>query len=1294
MKRILKISALVLIALIVIVTSTILITLKVNAVHQFVISRVNAEIPGTLSLGRLRVLILDTRVEMFDLALDDSSGNRLADLEKLTVDISSTALLKRKLYIEEVHLEDPEVVLDLDPAGKLSLLGALGISQADTQKTETGQADTAEPFPVELRGFILENGNVLFTSKGDSLEVRAAGLSAKASGNLTARSADLKFQIDSASVTRSGERLPVTGFSLVARMNQMNLDTVAIELYAGSSKVILKGSADSLSGDPLLNVSAVADLALSEISLIAGIKEQLSGNAVLDLNANGRVTNPNLDLDLTYGGGTLGGYPIDTLFVQALLDNRILRLNPLFVTADMGRLTTTGSVDMQQFFSAGLLSPPASTRDLKYDLDIQGNSIPLKGLAPGLAGTARIFLSLDGQGVIPDSIQAQFRASADIASFRLNSSPAPMDVSLACSAAVDRGTALVHYLTGSLGETLLSLEGRYGIASSEVNAHMTLSAPDLANTLALAGVKNISGKAEVTARVDGNISDPRAGINLVADAIQYDSTRVGDIVLAADLYDGVATVRELTLNNRSSTLKASGRARILDNGTPVPVGQMTFDISLFSRKLLLGDFLNSIEGRVALDAEIRGVIDDPGGHVRLSVSDLMAAGQSISNIDLDARLSERRVSIVSSSVAVAPDEQIDISGWASLTDSFNLALVSPGISLTSIDAINAAGPLKGLLSLSLNAAGTYSNPIANGSLAIRKLEYEKRPLDDITLNMAFEDQQIDIDGELGGNLDASYNLGTRAFDADLAFENFLLTPFLALSGQPLEGGMTAALKASGNSDSLLDVNAVLDVEQLSIAYSNQPVIEARLNATLKNGAYSAPDISIVLADEGFLTGHAEGNLKGVHDIALNGDVPLSIAQRFTPDLDDIEGNIRLNGVFKRTPLESDLSAQVLLNDIGVTLPGLAQRLHSLNGRIVADQNKVQVAAVRGNLDDGVFNLNAGMELADFAPSDLEAEITLEALPVNVPDMLDLTVDARLQIGGTPDTARVAGDVTILDGLYYQNIDINPLAGIGERTRRVPAPPTEIDLPYLKSMLFDVSVNAQTPFRVDNNLAKLTITPDLMLMGTLETPSLSGRATVDEGTLAYAGREFDIERGVVDFVDPYSIEPEVDILGTVTVQKRIIQILASGGLNDLQFELSSSDPTLADQDILSLLVLGKTTAELQGESQTEESGQTNQQIIASLIASTFGEEIRSATGLDTFTIETGSDDDENSDRIALTLGKNITNRLNTIYTVESEEGEIIQRATAEYRLLNNLSITGFRNTRGIFGGELRLIWELR
>ncbi|MFP4680473.1 MAG: translocation/assembly module TamB domain-containing protein [Chitinispirillaceae bacterium] len=1294
MKHTLKIIALILVVLVLTLLGTVLAALKVNAVHQFAISRINAEIPGTLSLGRLRIFIFDTRVEILDFALDDSSGKRLARFDNLTVDMSSLALLRNNYVVENAELENPEIILQMDSGGELSLVKALGLNQKPAQKKQTTPPDTSKPFPLEIQNLVLENANLQFTTPKDDLDIEALGITVKGKGNTISPFAEMHLALDSASVERGGEYLPVESLSLVARMLQMNLDTLDLELSTGSSSLTIRGSADSLASNPVLNIASTADFDLWEIAAVAGLKEQISGMTKFGMNIKGPLADPNLNLDLTYNGGAYGEYPVDTLFLKALLKDRVLTVAPLHLIAENGNLDVNGRVDMRQVFPEGLLDTPSSPHHLRYDLAVSGKSIPLTDITPGLSGTAAVSLSLDGQGIDPDSMEAKLHASADMASFKLKNSPIPADAEVTCSAAVSKGKALVHLLTGSLGEASVLLKGEYGISSERIDADVNVSAPDLSKVLTFAGIDKTSGSTQIDASIAGNILNPQARINLDASTIQHDSIRIGDVSLLADLSNGTAYVDSLAVENSNSSLHASGQARILDNGTFVPVEKMFFSLNLSSPSLALEDFMNSVKGRVALDADVKGTVENPNGYVKLSASDLVAGGQTISEVDFDARLDQQRMNIVSSSVLVAPGEKLNITGWASIKDSFSIALSSPGISLTTINALKSQGPVNGIFSIDVQAEGTYSDPDAAGQLAVTDILYEDKPLDDLNLDFRLKNEQITLDGNVGGNLQASYNLESRFFTADLEFDNFTLTPYLALSGQQLEGILTAALSASGSIDSLSTVIADLNLNQLRLGYQNKRIVEARLHGSLKDGNYSIPDISLTMDEGGFLSGNAQGNLKNIHEIALKGDIPLSVAQNFTTDLDEIEGNVRINGVMKKIPHQTDLSAQLFLSDIGLTLPGLSQRLHSLNGQILADQSGIRVAQLRGNLEDGVFNMNGNMNLVDFAPSDINADINFEALPVSVPDMLDLVLDAELRVGGTPDTTRVEGDVTLLDGLYYQDVEINPFAGIGKRTRELPAPSPEITFPYLRNMIFDIAVKAQSPFRVDNNLAKLTIAPDLMLRGTLENPSLNGRANVEEGTISYVGRTFSVQRGVVDFVDPYSIEPEIDILGSVSVEERTIRVLANGELDDLRFQLSSDDPTLADQDLLSLLVLGKTTAELQGEGESEEKEQTNQQIIASLIASTLGEEIKTATGLDTLSVETGDEDDQDSDRIALTLGKSITNRLNTLYTVESEDGEIVQRATAEYRLFNNLSITGFRNTRGIYGGELRLIWELR
>ena len=109
------------------------------------------------------------------------------------------------------------------------------------------------------------------------------------------------------------------------------------------------------------------------------------------------------------------------------------------------------------------------------------------------------------------------------------------------------------------------------------------------------------------------------------------------------------------------------------------------------------------------------------------------------------------------------------------------------------------------------------------------------------------------------------------------------------------------------------------------------------------------------------------------------------------------------------------------------------------------------------------------------------------------------------------------------------------------------------------------------------------------------------------------------------------------------------------------------------------------------------GGSTEQLLAQLVDATMGKGIKNATGLDMFAIETGAKDEteeEASDRIEVTVGKALSKRLMTKYSIESEKGELTQKAIIEYKLLENILLQTFNDDKGNYGGELQLRWEFR
>ncbi len=1403
MKRIFIITVVIPASFITVLYGTLFLCVNSSAVQRLVISRVNRVIPGEFTLGSLHLSLFKLSVELRDVSLADSSGRKLAGIKRLLVAISLPHLLQRTLVVQNAVVEHPWAVLEVDSGGHLSLLGAFPQSRAKLKKKVRA---VAKPFQIEVRDIGIVGGKVFFAAPQDSMQVHAYGFSVAANGATGSRSADATVAFDSVDLERNSGSLHLYDLALTACMRDMNLDTVDVWLRTRNSTFTLHGKASGPVDSPYVNIHVDAAIALAEVSTAAGLDGEFGGIAEFKLNLRGRAANPDLDLTVVYDGGRVAGYPVDSLSLTARLNDRVLTLMPLHVTAGAGRADVCGDIDARGMFPGGFLAAQGSLQELTYSLAISGEKISLKKMAPGMSGTAAVSMALDGHGVHPDSFAATLGVSAHVTSLQLDTSTMPLDAVVACSASVERGTVLVRRLTGMLGSTALALTGRYRIPAGEMDAAMNVAVPALDTLSGFAGIDSVAGSATISAHVKGDLKHPQAAIGLSAAAVSFRNVNIGDITFAAELdRDGTARVKHLALANKNSQVQFTGSAKVLENGAPLPVDRMTFDCSLVSprlfigdfidsieglnrsgsaalsahikgdlkhpqaiidlnvdsiayrklrignialggglepdgtvwvkrlelvngtsaarlagsanilengalvpvdrivfdgsfvsKRLVAGDFIDSVEGTATIDAQIKGTVGDLRGYILLSAADLAAAGQRMARIDLDARFEGQRASIQPLRIVVRSGQDLTLTGWATLTDSFAVALSVPGIHLNTIAALAKVDSLDGMFSMDLQVNGTYTRPEAHGKLGVRNIRMGAAAFDDVGLHLDLRNQQLEVTGTAAGDLHAGYNIDSKAFMADLTFNNFLLTPYLALSGQQLDGALTAEVKVSGTADSITGIAGSVHIAHLFLGYKYVPIIETHdLNASLENTRYTVPDFNILLAGEGKLKGHAHGLLEGPHDASLSGTVPLTIIRHFTTDFGDIEGNVGIDAFFKGTAKASDLKADVRLNNIGMTIPGLSQRLHSLNGRILADPKALKIETLQGNLDDGVFAMNGEMALDELAPSKMRANITLDALPVGIPDMLDMVLNARLRIAGTPDTAQVTGNITLLDGLYYQDVVINPLTGMGRRQRKEKAQPAEITMPYLRNMRFDVGVRARSPLRVDDNLAQLTIAPDLQLTGTFTSPSLYGRADVEQGTITYLKRVFTVERGVVDFVNPYAIEPRVDIKGTIPVQGQVIQIALSGSPDDLVFTLSSDNPAMEDQDILSLLILGRTTAELQSDIKSgDAAGQSNQQMIASLVASTFGENIKKAAGLDVLEVETGSDTSGNSDRIAVTVGKQLTKRLGTKYTVESEAGQIIQRATAEYRILQDLFISGFQDTRGVYGGELRFKWEKR
>jgi outer membrane protein assembly complex protein YaeT len=222
--------------------------------------------------------------------------------------------------------------------------------------------------------------------------------------------------------------------------------------------------------------------------------------------------------------------------------------------------------------------------------------------------------------------------------------------------------------------------------------------------------------------------------------------------------------------------------------------------------------------------------------------------------------------------------------------------------------------------------------------------------------------------------------------------------------------------------------------------------------------------------------------------------------------------------------------------------------------------------------------------------------------------------------------------------------------------------------------------------VDNNLATAEVTADLRITGTPYEPGLAGRLTVlEEGEITLNERRYQVERGVLTFIDERRIYPQFDLRLNTTAGNYDVTVAVTGTPDDTETVLTS-DPTLPEPDIMALLVTGRTLEEMRGE----EFEVAQEQVLSYLsgrIGSRLGRGLERATGLSDVRIEPQLIANEANPSARLTIGQELTDDLKLVYSTSLTDPDD-QIWVAEYDVTRRFESRAIRQSDNSYRLELR------
>jgi hypothetical protein len=553
---------------------------------------------------------------------------------------------------------------------------------------------------------------------------------------------------------------------------------------------------------------------------------------------------------------------------------------------------------------------------------------------------------------------------------------------------------------------------------------------------------------------------------------------------------------------------------------------------------------------------------------------------------------------------------------------------------------------------------------------------------------------------------------------DLNFFDTSLDPYLRFFGPELAGYLVAT--ASGrvhvegplSSFEQVDVTATLDAAQLTLLqFTLQNEDPVRL--ALRGNRFSIEHARLVGADTSLtLEGGVDFGSEQVN-VGLSGDASLTILQLFFPEM-------RTSGAAAvRARLEGPVDGFRLAGQAQITGGRLRHRafqqsLSEINGTIVFDRSGVNLDALSARLGEGRVQFGGGILLDGTAVSEFNVRARGTAMNLRYPEGLRSTVNADLELTGTPSAPRLTGNVDVLRATYRAPLD--PSAGLlgylsaasGQlRAEEVlPEPvPEETGFP----LVFDVRVVANRLSEPIMNLPDLTIyaSADLQFSGTVDRPQLSGSLTIDPGrsVLFFSGNRFVFQRGTITFLgggtgfDPFF---DIELVTRVRVPYQTYQVnlRVTGTENSFVPSLTADPPIASDVEILGLL-FGELPDLRQVEQRSLQSPQQAQatllrtaaaQLLASPITTGVQRALQQVVPFDTIAI-TPVLGDSTADRLnptaRITVGQRLSSRVYVTYSRALNAASEYEVILIEYDQTDRLSWVLSRNEDRTFALDFRI-----
>jgi len=1234
-------------------------------------------------------------VDMYDVVVDGAAPYQtppLLQVDHLAVGVQIVSILQRKWYLNDIVINHPVARVQVDENGNTNL-----------PKSKSDQSTSV--FDLDIRHVMVGQGEVYYndrksvldadlhdvefqTSFDPTIKQYSGGLSYKNGQihlqdlNPMIHSLEAEFEAtpDALTLKRSTLTSGASQFSLTATLNdyvhpkvtgkyQAALDTGELRqilkdatLPVGVVKLV--GSAEFQS-DPNKTVLETLTLDGNMNSDAIKIHTTTIDTQVRDVSAQYALQKGDMslrDLRARLLGGTMDG----TFTMHDIAGAQQSELHAVLHNVALSDIQTLANSSTRQ--QVRLDGTGNATVDAKWhkafntlvanaDANLKGNMAPGKG-----AGTVPL------TGVI----HAQYSAATEEVSFTRSYVRMPQTVVNLNGTLSERSSLQVQFESNDLHE-LETAADVFGLTPEPLGLY---------------------GTASFSGTVRGSTTNPQIAGQLSGTALKVKGTEWRSVRATVDASPSQVTVRNVDIRTADNIGRIALNGNVglnhwsFNETSPLQVDLNASQLDLAVLKSVAGSQA-PVTGTLTANISLHGSQLNPVGQGTINLSQAVIADEPIQSANVNFQGTGDEVRGRLAVRMAAGTAQGDVTYFPK-RKAYDGQVQATGIRLDQLQALQARNiQVVGTLNLTAKGSGTVDDPSVEFTAQVPQLQVQDQTINAVklqanvanrvaTFNLDSEALNTFVRGQGKVNLTGDYLTDATVDTSALSFAP-LLAIYLPEYAADIKGQteLHATLKGPLKDQAALDAHVTLPT--LSLAYKDSVQLAAaepiRVDyskgvLTLQKTAIRGTGTDLQLQGTFPVTGTAPIAL-----VAL-GTVDLKLAQMFDPDITSA-GQIQFNINGSGQRANPNVQGQIKIVNASFAGDSMPLGLQNGNGVVNLTGDRLEIEQFQGNVSNGTLTARGGVI---FRPS-VQFNLALGANGIRMlyPEGIREGIDTNLTMTGSMQSAQLRGQVRLNELSFSPTFDLAEV--LGEVSGTSTAPPEG----FARNLQLDVTVQSTNDLNASSSKLSLQGAANLRVRGTAAEPVVLGRVNLTGGELFFRGGRYIVQPSTLDFVNPYKIDPRVNLAVETRILEYNVRLLFRGPMDQLRTTYTS-EPSLPPADIINLLVFGKTTEAAEANPTPGNLGAES--MIASSVSSQVTSRLEKVAGISQLSIDPVLGGNQQDPGARVTIQQRVTGNLFVTFATDatSTQRQVIK---LEYQVTPRVAFSGVRDQNGGFALDVKI-----